>query len=334
MSDRPKKSAVAIANANIAFIKYWGNRDNALRLPVNGSISMNLAALETRTTIMLDTDAHADCLSINNVKQSGPALARVSVFLDILRALSGRQSFATVVSRSNFPASAGIASSAAAFAALALAGAQAYGLSLDETELSRLARRGSGSACRSIPAGFSEWQPGTSDADSFAQSIAAPEHWPLWDCIAIVESGPKPIGSTQGHALAPTSPLQAARIADAPRRLDICRQAILSKDFEQLAEIIELDSNLMHAVMMTSQPPLMYWAPASILVMREVHAWRQSSLAAAYSLDAGPNIHIITTAEDHETATQRLADLPGVERVIASPVGGKARLIEGEINNL
>jgi len=322
-----QRDTLALAHPNIAFIKYWGNRDQRLRIPMNGSISMNLAALETRTAVNLREGAAADQLSINQVSQTGPALARVSAFLDILRDMSGRPLCAEVRSTSNFPASAGIASSAAAFAALAVAGARAYGLQLSESDLSRLARRGSGSACRSIPGGFTEWQPGSDDGTSYAQSIAAPEHWPLWDCIAVVESGPKPTGSTEGHALAPSSPLQNARVQDAPRRLDICRQAILDKDFEKLADIIELDSNMMHAVMMTSQPMLMYWAPATLLVMREVSKLRQSGLAAAFTLDAGPNVHVITTENDREKVQRELAGLPGVQQVIVSAVGGAAKIM-------
>jgi diphosphomevalonate decarboxylase len=253
----------------------------------------------------------------------------VSAFLDISRRMSGNPAFAEVHSRSNFPASAGIASSAAAFAALALAGSQAYGLHLSEVGLSRLARRGSGSACRSIPSGFTEWQPGSSDADSYAQSIAAPEFWELWDCVAIVEASPKPTGSTEGHALASTSPLQSARVADAPRRLELCRQALLSKDFEKLADIIELDSNMMHAVMQTSTPPLLYWNPTSVLLMKEVRELRKRGIAAAYTLDAGPNVHVICTAENHEFVKQHLLGLRGVNYVLSSPVGGPAHPIAG-----
>ncbi len=155
---------------------------------------------------------------------------------------------------------AGIASSASAFAALALAASAAAGLKLSEKDLSRLARRGSGSACRSIPGGFVEWQAGQDDDTSYAVSIAPPEHWALVDCIAIVSQEHKPTGSAEGQALAHTSLLQAARLADAPRRLEICRRAILDRDFAAFAEVVELDSNLMHAVMMTSSSPLVLLA--------------------------------------------------------------------------
>src|ERR1051325_8362652 len=248
----PMDTATAQAFANIAFIKYWGNRDNTLRLPINGSISMNLDGLYTRTTVSFQSSLPYDELIINGHEVAGAGLNRISNFLDIIRGMAKVREYAEVMSENNFPSGAGIASSASAFAALALAGSKAAGLSLSEPELSRLARRGSGSASRSIPGGFVEWQTGTSDEDSFAFSIAQPEHWDLVDCVAIVSASHKKTGSTQGHFVAWTSPLQAARIADAPRRLDICRNAILARDFNAFASIVELDSDMMHAVMLTS----------------------------------------------------------------------------------
>jgi len=224
-------SATAQAHPNIAFIKYWGNRDNILRLPSNGSISMNLDGLFTRTTVNFNS-SQRDSLLINGHLVTGKGLERVSYILDIVREMAKLKERAEVSSVNNFPAGAGIASSAAAFAALAIASSQAAGLILSEQQLSRLARRGSGSASRSIPGGFVEWQVGTGDEDCVAISIAPPEHWALVDCVAIVNASHKKTGSTEGHALARTSPLQVGRVADTPRRLDICRTAILKKDFE------------------------------------------------------------------------------------------------------
>src|SRR5512139_1246441 len=220
-------TATAQAFSNIAFIKYWGNRDDTLRIPSNGSISMNLEGLYTRTTVSFQPSLPFDELIINGHEVTGAGLARISHMLDIIRGMANIHERAEVMSENNFPSGTGIASSASAFAALALAGSKAAGLNLSERELSRLARRGSGSAARSIPGGFVEWQPGTSDEDSFAFSIAEPSHWDLVDCVAIVSAAHKKTGSTEGHSIAPTSPLQTARIADAPRRLEICRDAIL-----------------------------------------------------------------------------------------------------------
>jgi diphosphomevalonate decarboxylase len=235
---------------------------------------------------------------------------------------------AEVVSENNFPTGAGIASSASAFAALTLAASKAAGLDLPDAELSRLARRGSGSACRSIPGGFVEWQPGTGDEDSFAVSIAAPDHWPLVDCVAVISAGHKATGSTEGHALAETSPLQEARVADAPRRLEVSREAILKCDFESLAETIESDSNLMHAVMMTSRPALFYWEPVTLLVMDMVRTWRKEGLPVAYTIDAGPNVHVICLKERADDVREKLSVLQGVSRVLTAGTGGPARVEE------
>jgi diphosphomevalonate decarboxylase len=254
-------TASAVAFSNIALIKYWGNRDDLLRLPSNGSISINLEGLYARTQVAFDPGISQDTLLLNGKQENGKGLERMVGFLDLARGLARENLYAKVISENNFPTGAGLASSAAAYAALSLAATQALGLKLDERELSRLARRGSGSACRSIPGGFVEWLTGADDCDSYALSIAPGSHWDLVDCIAIVEPQPKSTGSTEGHHLASTSPLQAGRVADAPRRLQLCRQAILERDFDALAAITELDSNLMHAVMMTSSPPLFYWQP-------------------------------------------------------------------------
>ena len=317
----------ALAHPNIALIKYWGNRDDSLRLPSNGSISMNLDGLFTRTTVTFSALLRTDSLLLNNNHVTGPGLARMISFLDLVRNLAGRRDRAEVVSENNFPTGAGIASSAAAFAALALAGSKAAGLDLGDRELSRLARRGSGSACRSVPGGFVEWHAGADDADSFAESIAPAGHWDLADCVAIVSAGHKKTGSTEGHALAGTSPLQAARVSDAPRRLELCRHAVLSRDFDALAEIVELDSDIMHAVMMTSSPALHYWEPASLAVMQSVRAWRKAGLPVCTTVDAGPNIHVLCPLEVQKEAEARLRELPGVKDVLPAHVGGPAQIL-------
>jgi len=327
MSDH---TATAQASPNIAFIKYWGNRDESLRLPSNGSISMNLDGLFTRTTVSFQPSLPYDELIINGREVAGHGLERVSAFLDLVREMAHLYAHAEVITENNFPSSAGIASSASAFAALALASTSAAGLTFTEPELSRLARRGSGSACRSIPGGFVEWQMGTADADSFAQTIAPPDHWPLMDCIAVLSADHKKVGSTEGHTLASTSLLQNARLTDAPRRLDLCRTAILERDFDSLAVILELDSDMMHAVMMTSTPSLVYLQPETLAVLHLVREWRAFGLLAAYTVDAGPNVHIICPATDAQAVVKRLKELPGVQQVLQAKVGGPAVLVASE----
>jgi len=319
-------TATAVACPNIAFIKYWGNCEPEARIPANGSISMNLAGLYSKTSIVFDPGHSADELVLQGQPANQVVIARVSAFLDIVRQLSGTQTYAHVKSENNFPMGAGIASSASAFAALAIAASQAAGLDLTEKQLSQLARHGSGSACRSIPSGFVEWQIAECEADSAAVSIAPPGHWSLVDHIAIVNPKHKLVGSTAGHDLAYTSLLQNARVADAPRRLEICRRAILQRDFELLADIIELDCNLMHAVMMTSNPRLLYWEPTTLAVMEQVMIWRKEGVPAAYTIDAGSNVHVICEASHQDLVKERLTGISGVTQVITAHPGGKAKL--------
>ena len=319
--------ATAIAHPNIAFIKYWGNKDEFLRIPLNSSLSMNLDNLFTRTQVEFDPRIHSDSLIINREQCYGPSFDRLSKFLDILREKSKKEIYAKVISENNFPTAAGIASSASAFAALTLAAVNALGLDLSEKELSQLARRGSGSASRSIPEGFVEWQAGNNDQDSFSFSIAPPSHWDLVDCITIVQSIPKRVSSTEGHRLANTSILQEIRVKDSNRRLEICKKAIINKDFEKFAQIIELDSNLMHAVMMTSQPPLFYWEPISLEIMCAVTDWRSQGIPVCYTIDAGPNIHVICTSGLAEKIKLDLLKIDGVIDVLLSGVGSGAQLV-------
>jgi diphosphomevalonate decarboxylase len=349
--------AAAQASPNIALIKYWGNRDQALRLPSNPSLSMNMAGLTTITTVEFDPALKQDVLILSGRQIGGQGLERVSRFLNQVRQLCGDTSlrgassatkqshtrsgdgfadntrhdaahlFARVESRNNFPSGAGLASSASGFAALALAATAAAGLQLNEAELSRLARLGSGSACRSVPGGFVEWMLGDDDRSSYAYSIAPADHWDLRDVVALIDVEHKAVGSTEGHAVADTSPLQAARVATAADRLAQARSAVLARDFSALAEVVELDSLMMHAVMITSSPVLMYWQPATIAVMQAVRQWRINGLAACTTIDAGPNVHVICTAEAAGEVALRLRVIPGVRQVISTRVGGPAHLI-------
>ncbi len=321
------QTATAKAHPNIAFIKYWGNSNQELRIPSNGSLSMNLGALFTRTSVTFDESLQADQLILQEESVTGPALQRVSNFLDIVRKNAGLTYFARVESENNFPMGTGIASSASAFAALGLAASAAAGLSLEEKDLSRLARRGSGSACRSVPEGFVEWNKGSGDKDSFAFSIAPPEHWNLVDCVAIVSQEHKATGSVEGHIIAKSSPLQATRIEQVPTHLERCRKAILQRDFDAFAEITEHDCNMMHAVMMTSNPSLIYWLPPTLAIMQAVRNWRKSGIPVCYTIDAGPNVHVICESSYQDKVTALLKDIPGVKQVMLSGPGGAARLI-------
>jgi len=325
----PALIATAQASPNIALIKYWGNRDHTLRIPSNGSLSMTLGGLHTTARVAFDPGAIEDMLLIAGKPAPADASRRVSEHLDLIRMTAGHNLRGRVESASNFPANSGIASSASAFAAITVAAAAACGLDLDAETLSRLARRGSGSACRSIFGGFVEWQAGHDDATSCAAPLAPANHWRLIDLIAVVSQASKKTGSTEGHRLAATSPLQAARVHDAPRRLSACRQAILQRDFDALAEVVELDSLLMHAVMMTSSPPLEYWLPSTLTILHAVAEWRARGAGVCATVDAGPNVHCLCASGEAEMIRSGLQELHGVQRVLECPPGEGAMTLTG-----
>jgi diphosphomevalonate decarboxylase len=340
------RSATAVAPANIAFIKYWGMQDVERTLPYNGSISMNLDACLTTTTVAFDPDLAEDELTLRLYagpsaaaqpqRASGRALERVALQLGRLRALAGLGWHARVESANNFPSDAGIASSAAAFSALTLAAVAALGLNLSERELSLWTRRGgSGSACRSIPTGYTEWRVPEGpfdalkwDAESYAVSLAPPEHWALADVVAVVDAGVKKIGSAENHQLAATSAYFPARLAELPGRLAATRQAIVQRDLELLGETIEADAVSMHVVCMTSRPPSFYWNSGTMAVIHAVRAWRAQGLQAYFTIDAGSNVHVICAAPDRAEIERRLAALPGVQFVIGNGVGVGARVVD------
>jgi diphosphomevalonate decarboxylase len=180
-----------------------------------------------------------------------------------------------------------------------------------------------------VPAGFVELLAGPEVASdgAYARSIAPPDHWNLVDVIAVVSQKHKAVGSTSGHALARTSPLQPGRVAGAPERQDRCRDALLSRNFPQLAELVEQDSNLMHAVMMTSNPALFYWEPITLAIMKSVRRWRtEDQLAVCYTLDAGPNVHCLCLADAAPEVERRLRDNLDVSRILVASPGPAARI--------
>jgi diphosphomevalonate decarboxylase len=320
----PAYKSTAIAMSNIALIKYWGNTNEVLRLPSNPSISFNLRDLFTTTTVEFDPTLRRNEVMIDEELATGAPYNRVVQHLDLIhknQPAPDQPPYARVISHNNFPMGAGIASSASAFAALTIATCAALQLNKSEAELSALARQGSGSASRSVPGGFVAWR------SDHAYSIAPAEHWALVDVIGVVSTGHKKTGSTEGHALAPTSPLQLARIADTQRRFDLCQKAIHQRDFDLLANVIEQDALMMHGVMMTSNPPLIYWLPASIAIMHTVQDLRAHGIPVAFTIDAGPNIHCICEKAAVSQVTNALSSIAGVNTVLTSAIGGAAHII-------
>ncbi len=286
--------ATAKAPANIAFIKYWGKKNARLHLPYNASISMNLSKCTTTTTVEFSEDFGEDVVSTGFNKK------RIIAHIDRLRTLAGNRQKVRVTTKNSFPTSAGIASSASGFAALTMAAASALGLKLSEKELTGLARLGSGSACRSIPDGFVKWE------DSFAYSLYPPEYWDIRDILLIVDKSQKHVASALGHEGATTSPYFGMRLERLLGRIARIEEALRRKNFQVFGEVTEEDCLDMHHVMQTQQPPLMYWNDATRKIMSDVIAWRKQGISAYFTIDAGPNVHLICEGKDEKRITDKI----------------------------
>ncbi len=316
--------ATAIAHPNVALAKYWGKRDAPGNVPATPSVSVVMGGLETRTAVCFDASLERDVLALNGVEASGEPHARVVALLDEVRARSGVRARARVVTTNDFPTASGLASSASGFAALARAATAAAGLALDDAATSRLARRGSASAARSVLPGFVAL--GTED-DPAAEPVAPADHWPLAIVVAAVTLGPKDTSSTSGmsHCRA-TSPYYRAWVDDAPALAAEVRAAILARDLERLGDAAEASALRMHACMIASRPPLLYWTGATLELLARVRGLRAAGVGAWATIDAGPHVKVICRASDASTVAERLAPLAA--RTIVAHVGGGARVIE------
>lgn len=325
--------ATAVAPSNIAFVKYWGSRDLERVIPTNPSISMTLTRCHSRCTVEhRDGDGPGEVLlrgADGALAPAGDAFARpVLRHLERLRELAGRTGSFRVATENSFPAAAGLASSASGFAALTVAGVHALELERDATELSVLARlSGSGSAARSVLGGYVEWPAGEGEEACHATGLAGPEHWDLRNVIAVVETGPKQVSSRDGHRRAGTSPHFARRLEVLPERLAAVRRAIAARDLADLGPRIEQDAVELHLVTMSSDPPIYYWKPATLAVMQRVRALRGQGASAWFTMDAGPNVHVICPPGDEEQVATALAEIPGVQRVIRDRVGAGPRIV-------
>ncbi|MDP3982789.1 MAG: diphosphomevalonate decarboxylase [bacterium] len=323
--------ATATAPANIAFIKYWGKKDEKLRLPETGSISMSLDKCLTTTTVEFADSHKADSFVLDREIVVGKEAARVFKQLDRLRSLAGSTSKAKVVSQNNFPKGTGIASSASGFAALTVATASALGLVLSEKELSIYARLGSGSACRSIPEGIVEWLEGDSNETSYAHSLYPVDYWNLRDVLAIVSSSEKKVGSSRGHTLGKKSIFHEARVKAVYKLILQIKEAIKDKDIHKMGEILEADCIYMHAVMMSSTPALFYWNAGTMNVIHKTIELRGQGIPVYFTIDAGPNVHLITEEKYVEQVSTAISKIQGVQSTIINKPAKGARITENHL---
>jgi len=324
------KQARARALANVALVKYFGKRDAALNLPAAGSLSLALEPLATTTEVTFDDALAADAITVDGAPAGDRFAARASRFLDLLRELAGVEARARVDTSNTFPTAAGLASSASGFAALALAGSAALGLDLERERLSALARRGSGSAARSIPGGVALWEAGSraDGSDSFAQAIAGPGDLDLRMVVGVADSGPKPIGSTEAMELTRrTSPYYDAWIASVEADLKAAVRAVETRDLPALGAVAERNALRMHAAALAADPPILFFLPVTVAALAAAHRLRDEGASVWFTCDAGPQPKILCGPEDEEAAARALEALPGIERVIRCRLGGGAELL-------
>ncbi|MBA8990839.1 diphosphomevalonate decarboxylase [Curtobacterium pusillum] len=342
-------TATAVAHPNIALVKYWGKADAHLALPATGSVSMGLDVFPTTTTVTVDGGAAddqealgprgpvpdrraaagrprpwGDAFTLNGHVAEDGALVRVTQFLDLVRELAGSSARASVVSENSVPTGAGLASSASGFAALATAAAAAYGLDLAERDLSRLARRGSGSATRSIPGGVAVWHAGD-DQGSYAEPIPAP---PMAMVVVTIDAGPKPIGSREAmRRTIATSPFYPAWVTSTTDTVGEMLTACAAGDFTRIGELTESNALRMHATIEGAFPPIRYLNSRSVAVFDAVAELRAAGVEAYATADAGPNVVVLTKPEDRGTVAAALA---GFGDVIESGTGPGAHLVRSE----
>lgn len=339
------KIFIAKAPSNIAFTKYWGKRDQKINLPNNSSISMTLDEnVITKTAILFSKDLKTDYLFINNTLQDihGEEIEQKLKFIkEILNEMKQKAHLekninCLIYSENSFPSSAGIASSASGAIALSYVLANALNLKLKENEISIMARRISGSGCRSIYGGIVEWQKGSKEdgSDSYSIQLQNENFWPeLRDIIIVVDASAKKVSSSVGHeATVRTSALYKARpdfveTQENPK----LRKAIQDKDFEAMAQIIMQDSNNLHAVMLDTWPPIIYLNDNSkeiIYNILELNS-KHNKIVAGYTFDAGPNAHIITTDKYVNEIVEMLKNSKTkINNIIISKPGSGPKLIK------
>lgn len=325
--------ATVVAHPNIALVKYWGKRQGAGNLPAVGSLSVTLDTFASRTQVVLDGALAEDACTFAEAPAPAAMAARWRATLNDVRARARAHNlavpFARVRSANNFPTGAGLASSASGFAALALAASRAYGLSLAPAELSNLARRGSGSAARSVFGGYVLLDRGerADGTDAVARPLLDREAWPLKVVVAITSRQQKAVGSTEGmERTRATSPFWPAWIAGQAADLAQARRAVEARDFAALAEVAEFSCLKMHALAQAARPGLIYFAEATLACLQAVRALQADGVPVFFTVDAGPQLKAVCLPQAAARVAQTLAAVPGVLQVHTLGLGPGAHV--------
>ncbi len=323
------RSVTVMAYANIALLKYWGKRCEKLFLPTRPSLSLNLEALKTITTIAISS---TDSITIRNNPDIKNASITTIQFLSLFRKTYGINHSFAISSYNTFPTSAGLSSSSSGFAALAYGLAALCSLNLSQKELSILARQGSGSACRSIPGGFAVWEKGSLDdgSDSYAHQLFNEQYWPeLRMLIAITSTKSKKISSRDGMNITKeTSRCYKTWAHLGEARLKTMIDALSKKDIAKLGQEMETDWQEFHDIMLSATPPLNYWNSTSYRIIEIIQRLRQRGIACYCTTDAGPHVKIICLKQSVPIIRQTIQEKENVS-IIESEIAG-APIIVGD----
>jgi diphosphomevalonate decarboxylase len=247
--------------------------------------------------------------------------------LDRIRALAKIDQKARVVTSNNFPTGTGLSSSASGFAALTLAASKAAGLDLTEKDLSILARQGSGSACRSIPDGFVEWMDGDTSETSYGVSVFSPDYLDIADVIAVVSTEKKFLATSEGQKSARSGIFFEKRLEGIPEKIKNVKKLIEEKNFSDFGDIVEREALEFHSILFTSNPPLFYWTPGTVAVMKYVQSLRREGLECYFTINTGQDVHVISRKVDAEKVAEKLKELPEVIKTIVNFPAPGAHLV-------
>ncbi|WP_025729085.1 diphosphomevalonate decarboxylase [Atopobacter phocae] len=325
-----RKIGYARAHTNIALIKYWGKKDHELFLPMNSSLSLTLDAFYTDTQVIFDSSFAEDTLTINGELQPSDEINGLVRFLNVIREKEQTDLKAHVISHNIVPTAAGLASSASAYAALTGAIAQAFNWQLDHQALSRIARRGSGSATRSLFGGFVEWEMGVDDETSQAIPIDDAQ-WDIGMLVMILTRQKKDISSRVGmqHTVE-TSPFYTNWVETAAQDLKQMKAAIYRQDFQTVGELTEHSAMKMHATTFSANPPFFYFEPETIHAIRIIQALRKQGHHIYYTLDAGPNLKVLGKRSELESVRQALLEHYSSDQLILTQAGPGMRQLSAD----
>ena len=314
------REATAYAHPNIALVKYWGKSNDDLNLPATPSLAITLGDLRTISHV---EESVSDVVVLDGERVID---AKLEGWLTLLRNQFGLPPL-HIESSSDFPANSGLASSASGFAALTLAISNAFDLDLSLAEQCDWARRGSGSAARSLHGGFVALEP---DKRSCRVSQVLDESdWDLSIVVAITSEQVKSTGSTAGMtASRDTSPFYEGWLRATVEAFARCLVAVRNKDFDTLAGIAEASCRQMHALMLSTEPALIYWNAATLNCIEAVNRMRAAGTKVFYTIDAGSHLKAVCEADAVTQVSEELRRVEGVHSVLVSRIGGPAGIVD------